>query len=104
MDKLSIDLPHSLGAAEAKRRIEGNTGALVSRMPPGATANPRWNGNRLDLDISALGQRVDAAIDVQEQVVRVEVALPRALGFLRPLVEAGVRRAGTEMLEDKRPR
>jgi len=104
MDKMSVDLPHSLGAAEAKRRIEGSTGALVSRLPPGATANPRWTGNRLDLDISALGQRVDAAIDIQEQVVRVTVSLPLALSFLRPLIEAGVRRAGTEMLEDKRPR
>ena len=34
--------------------------------------------------------------------LRVEMLLPTALGFLRPLIEAGVRRGGAAMLEDKR--
>jgi hypothetical protein len=41
---------------------------------------------------------------VQEKLVRVEVVLPLALSFLRPLIEAGIRRTGAELLEDKRAR
>jgi len=104
MDKMTVDLPHSLGAAEARRRVENSTGQLVKRLPPGATVAPRWEGNRLNLDIVALGQRVAAAVDVQEQIVRIEVGLPAALSFLRPLIEAGMRRAGSELLENKGPR
>jgi putative polyhydroxyalkanoate system protein len=101
---MSVDVPHNLGAAEARRRIESSTGQLVARLPAGATATPHWQGDRLQLDIVALGQQVKANLDVQEKLVRVEVALPLALSFLRPLIEAGIRRTGTELLEDRRPR
>lgn len=97
---LSVDVPHNLGAAEARRRIANGTGQLVGRLPVGATAKPTWIGDRLRLDIAALGQEMTASLDVQEKLVRVEVALPPALAFLRPLIEAGIRRTGAELLED----
>jgi len=98
---LSVDVPHKLGAAEARRRIESGTGQLIGRLPAGATATPSWSGNRLQLDILALGQAMKAVLDVQESLVRVEVVLPPALTFLRPLIEAGIRRTGAELLEDR---
>lgn len=98
----TVDVPHSLGAAEAKRRIEAGTGQLVGALPAGATASPSWSGDRLDLAIAAMGQDLKASLDVQEALVRVTVTLPPMLEFLRPLIEQGVRRAGTELLEDKR--
>lgn len=102
MSNLSVDVPHNLGAAEARRRIESSTGQLVGRLPAGATATHRWNGDRMELDIKAMGQAVTAGLDVQERLVRVEVSLPPMLSFLRPLIEGGIRRGGAELLEDKR--
>lgn len=101
---MSVDVPHKLGAAEARRRIANGTAQLTARLPAGATARPTWIGDRLQLDISALGQEMKASLDVQETLVRVEVVLPPALSFLRPLIEAGIRRTGAELLEDKRAR
>lgn len=102
MPNVCVDVPHSLGAAEARRRIAGSTDRLIGSLPAGATAKPSWAGDRLYLAIDALGQSLTASLDVQERIVRVEVALPPALSFLGPLVETGVRRAGAELLEDKR--
>jgi putative polyhydroxyalkanoate system protein len=104
MSALVVDVPHSLGAAEARRRIEGGTGQLVSSLPGGVRAKPAWNGDRLDLAVDALGQAMTASLDVQERIVRVSVVLPPALSFLRPMIESGIRRAGAELLEDKRAR
>jgi putative polyhydroxyalkanoate system protein len=101
MSNLSVDVPHSLGAAEAKRRIEGGTGQLLGSLPGGVTAKPRWTGDRLDLAMDALGQAMTATIDVQERLVRVAVTLPPALAFLTPMIENGIRRAGTQLLEKK---
>lgn len=95
----TIDVPHSLGTSEAKRRIEAGTGQLVGALPAGATATPRWTGDRLDLAIGAMGQDVTASLDVQERIVRVTVTLPPMLEFLRPMIEQGIRRKGTELLE-----
>ena len=101
MNPISIDLPHRLGAAEAKRRIEQSMGGLTRHLPPGATVQPSWTGNRLDMSVSAMGQDLRTAIDVQDAVVRVQLVLPPALAFFGGAIEAGIRRKGSDLLEDK---
>ena len=98
---ITVDLPHRLGAEEARRRIEGGAGSLASHMPPGARVSSSWEGDRLNLDVQAIGQEVKAAIDVHESIVRVSVVLPPALAFFGKAIEAALRRGGTELLEDR---
>jgi hypothetical protein len=98
---ISVDLPHSLGAAEAKRRIDGGIGRLKDHIPGGAEVRSAWTGDRLGLQVGAMGQEVNAQIDVQETHVRVEMLLPPALGFFGPLIEIALQRGGIELLEDK---
>ena len=97
-----VDLPHKLGAEEARRRIERNLGKLTDHIPGGARVGSRWTGNRLDLDIDAMGQQVAAEIDIQESIVRIKMTLPPALAFFTGMLEPLIRRKGAEMLEDKR--
>ena len=99
---IQVDVPHQLSAAEAKRRIEGGIGRLKDFIPGGAEVRSAWTGDRLGLQIGAMGQKVNAQIDVQETHVRVEMLLPAALGFFSGIIEAAVKRTGAEMLEDKR--
>jgi hypothetical protein len=99
---LTIDLPHRLGAEEARRRIASGTDGLKSHFPAGAEVRSAWTGDRLALHVVALGQEVNAGVEVHEAFVRVEMLLPPALSFVRPLIEAGVRRGGAALLEDKR--
>ena len=99
---LTVDLPHKLGADEARRRIERNVGKLTDHIPGGAQVSSRWTGNRLDLDIGAMGQQVAAEIDIQESVVRLKVTLPPALAFFGGAIEAALKRKGKDLLEDKR--
>ncbi|MEA3029792.1 MAG: hypothetical protein QOG13_1117 [Sphingomonadales bacterium] len=98
---LTVDLPHRLGAEEAKRRIGANIGSLSGHLPAGAQVRSAWHGDRLDLDIGALGQQLEAAIDVQESLVRVSVLLPPALAFFGKAIEAGLRRSAPQLLEDR---
>ena len=98
---LTVDLPHKLGAEEARRRIERNVGRLSEHIPGGAQVGSRWDGDRLDLDIGAMGQQVKTQIDIQETVVRMTVMLPPALTFFRGMIEPLIRSQGAAMLEDK---
>jgi hypothetical protein len=98
---LIVDLPHGLGAEEAQRRIALGMGRLTDHLPPGAKVESGWEGNRLDLRVTAMGQDVGAHVDVKETVVRVELLLPAALSFFARPIEALLRRKGTEMLEDR---
>jgi hypothetical protein len=98
---LTVDLPHKLGAAEARRRIERNVGKLTDHIPGGAQVSSRWTGDRLDLDVGAMGQQVATQIDIQETLVRMTVNLPPALTFFRGMIEPLIRSQGAALLEDK---
>jgi hypothetical protein len=96
-----VDLPHSLGQAEAKRRIAGGIGRITDHLPPGARVSHDWSGDKLELRIQAMRQEVTARIDVQESIVRLEVQLPAFLSFFGSKIERLIRAKGTELLEDK---
>ena len=98
---LVVDLPHNLGAAEAKRRIQANIGTLGDKLPAGATVIPVWEDERLRLDVAMLGQKVQAGLEILDALVRITVQLPPALAFFRQAVEAGLRQSGAALLEDR---
>jgi hypothetical protein len=98
---ISFDLPHSLGAEEARRRIDGGVGSLKDHIPGAAEVRSAWSGDQLGLQVLAMGQEVNARLDVQESVVRVEMLLPPALSFFAKPIELAMRRGGEAMLEDK---
>jgi hypothetical protein len=97
-----VDLPHRLGAAEAKRRMQNSLGGLKDQIPGASQVRSEWSGDRLNLSVAAMGQTIDAHIDVHETIVRVEMLLPGMLGMFAGPIEALLRRKGGQLLEDKR--
>jgi hypothetical protein len=99
---IKIDLPHSLGAAEAKRRMQGGIGKLKDHIPGGgAQVESSWQDNRMNLHVQAMGQEVAGHIDVHESKVTLELMLPAFLAMLAGPIEAMLRKGGSELLEDK---
>jgi putative polyhydroxyalkanoic acid system protein len=98
---IQVDLPHKLGQAEARRRIDGGIGRLKDFIPGQAEVRSAWTGDRLGLQVTALGQEVNAQIDVRETIVRVELLLPPSLAFFGPAIEAVLSRKGADLLLDK---
>lgn len=98
---ISVDLPHRLGAEEAKRRIAANVGGLTAHLPSGAQVRSQWQGDQLKLGVGVMGQEIDASLDVHDSLVRVTVLLPPALAFFGKAIEAGLRRSAPELLEDR---
>lgn len=100
---IEVDLPHSLGREEARRRIAGNVHRLEEHIPGGADVQSGWTGDRLDLKIGAMGQSVDAAIEVEDSRVRCRVRLPGMLAMLARPIEAMLNAKGRDLLlEDRR--
>jgi hypothetical protein len=98
---IQVDVPHSLGAAEAKRRIQANLHRLGDKLPAGATVTPAWQGEHLKLDVAMLGQRIEAGLDIFEASVRITLTLPPALAFFRQAIEGGLRQGGAALLADR---
>jgi putative polyhydroxyalkanoate system protein len=97
---IDVDLPHNLGKEEAKRRIGNNIHKLEQHIPGGANVQSGWSGDQLNLQVSAMGEAVNAAIDVQETKVHVKVLLPGMLGMFSSLIQATLQKKGSVLLED----
>ena len=99
---IEVDLPHSLGKDEARRRIANNIHKLQEHIPGGAHVQSGWTGDQLNLDVAAMGQSVAAQIDVMENKVRLKVLLPPMLGMFSGMIQAALQKKGDVLLEDHR--
>lgn len=98
---MRVSLPHDLGKEEVRRRMHEHGHEIGGYFPPGmATVETAWpHDDRMDLFITAAGQRIEGGIDVGEDFVVIEMDLPPLLGFLRGTLERAVKRHGGKMLE-----
>jgi putative polyhydroxyalkanoate system protein len=97
---IEVDLPHSLGKDEARRRIANNVHRLEEHIPGGAHVQSGWTGDQLNLRVHALGDSVESTIDVEDTKVRVKVLLPGMLGMFAGPITAMLRSKGNLLLED----
>jgi hypothetical protein len=101
---IDVDLPHKLGREEARRRIASNIHTLGNHIPGGASrVDSNWVGDRLNLTVHAMGQAVEALIDVEETKVHARIQLPGMLSLFAAPIEALLKVKGSDLLlEDKR--
>jgi putative polyhydroxyalkanoate system protein len=99
---IEVDLPHSLGKDEARRRIANNIHRLQEHIPGGAQVESGWSGDQLNLRVQALGDSVQSTIDVEETRVRVRVLLPGMLGMFSGIIQGALQKKGSVLLEDHR--
>ena len=75
---IEVDLPHRLGKAAAKQRIEGGFGKLAGFIPGGHVAEHQWTGDTLHFVAEGMGQRVAVRLDVGDSNVHASFELPRS--------------------------
>jgi hypothetical protein len=99
MPNLTLSVPHQLGRAEAKRRLqEALAQAQQQSNNMVGPIEQRWNGDTLDFKVTAMGQTLSGQAVVEEQVVRVEVALPWMLALLAGSVKQQIEQRGRQLL------
>ena len=97
---IDVDLPHHLGKDEARRRIAKIIHKLQEHIPGGAQVQSGWSGDQLNLQVAAMGEAVNATIDVMENKVHLKVLLPGMLGMFAGIVQATLQKKGSVLLED----
>ena len=99
---LTVTIPHTLGRAEARRRIENGFAKIVDVLPGGAgKCSQRWEADRLVFAVSAVGQSVSGAIEVGESSVVMEIELPGVLGLLAGGLKSRLQKTGRLLLTKK---
>jgi hypothetical protein len=99
---VSVSIPHQLGRAEARRRIESGFAQIVHLFPGGGGAcSQRWDGDRLTFAIAAMGQSVNGVIDVGDAAVTIVIELPGVLGIIASNLKDRLQKVGQLLLTKK---
>ena len=102
---VTVNIPHSLGTAEAHRRIEKGFAAIGQQMAGGllglASFQSRWEGDCLRFDGGALGQTITGQLNVLPDSVQIQVDLPELLAAIADRIKAGLTKETQKLLEKK---
>jgi len=98
---LVVSIPHSLGREEAMRRLKNGLSRAASSVPVLAIDEERWEDNRMNFRVRALGQAASGQVDVEDDHVKVEVVLPWLLQRFAEVAQAAIRQRGQLLLTKK---
>jgi hypothetical protein len=102
---ITVNIPHSLGKEEARRRIEEGFGRMQQQMAGGMAGmlsfNNRWEGDRLHFEGGGLGQKISGRLDVLADSVAIQLDLPEMLAAIADRISAALKKEGQKLLEKK---
>jgi hypothetical protein len=99
---ITISIPHQLGRAEARRRIEAGFAKLIHQVPGSSSAgSQRWQDDRLSFAATVMGQTISGVVDVLDSAVTMQIELPGILGMLASSLKDRLQKAGTLLLTRK---
>lgn len=99
---LTVTIPHALGVAEARRRIDRGFAQLASQRPRGlGQIEKSWKDNRLFFSATAMGQVATGHLDVAEDAVNIVLHLPGVLAMLAGKIGGKLQQQGQILLEKK---
>jgi putative polyhydroxyalkanoate system protein len=96
---ISITLPHDLGAAEAKRRVQEQMDRLCAEyVDKIGRSQVNWTGDTATFDVSALGQNASGSIAIFPDSLKVDVQLPWIMAALTNKVQGFLNSNASEAL------
>ena len=95
---VTIDIPHHLGVAAARARLEMGVGQIAAAVPGGTLVEHRWEGNTLSFVLQAMGQRIAAKLEVHETMVHGIIDLPPLAALFGNAMKSQMLSAGTKLL------
>lgn len=100
---VTVTIPHELGTAEARRRIDAGFGRLEKQFGGGGLnqVTRSWHGERMSFAAKVMGQAISGRLDVREKAVVMEIDLPMMLALIADKIKGRVQKEGRLLLEKK---
>jgi hypothetical protein len=101
---VSVNIPHALGSAEARRRLEQGFDNVERQMTGGLgliSFEKRWEGNRMHLQGRLMGQTITGRLEVLEQAVEMQIDLPDLLAAIANRIAGNLKTETQKLLGKK---
>ena len=96
---VEVDIPHKLGRAGVRQRIDGGIDKLAGMIPGGTMYDKRWDGDTLHFTISAMGQSVGARCEMHDAHVHAVLDLPPMLALFAEKIRSKLGKEGPALLK-----
>ena len=78
---ISLDIPHKLGKAAARARLDRGIGKIGTMIPGGGQVRHAWDGDDMNFTLTAMGQTLHCVATVFDDKVHAAVDLPPMLAL-----------------------
>ncbi|RVQ69379.1 hypothetical protein EKN06_04135 [Croceicoccus ponticola] len=97
---MRVAVPHTLPKAEVRRRLDEKQGDIAGFVPGGmADVETSWaSEDRMTMTIRAMGQELTGNVDIEDDAVVFNIALPLALSFVEPMISGAIEEKGRKLL------
>lgn len=89
-EPIALDIPHKLGKAAVRERLDRGIGKIGSAIPGGGKVSHAWDGDAMNFTISAMGQTMKCRATVFDDNVHAVVDLPPMLGLFAAKIRAAL--------------
>jgi Putative polyhydroxyalkanoic acid system protein (PHA_gran_rgn) len=102
MPEMTATIPHQLGKAEAKRRIQSQVGSLRHQYGSlFSNLSENWTGDTMAFSLTSMGQTVSGRLEVTDEAVNVAVTLPWVFQVLAQVIQPRIEESVRKALEPK---
>lgn len=97
---MRVAIPHDLDREEVRHRLRSRSHEIADHIPGGmADVETDWpSEDRMNMTVSAMGQNLNGAIEIEDRQLVIDLALPAALSFLEPMISGAIRQQGQKLL------
>jgi len=104
-EPITVTISHRLGRDGAKERIDNGLASIRAEVAAYVkTLDYNWNGYNLDFRVVAMMQTITGRIEVYEDFVKVELALPRLLHLVAKTIKGRIENRASTLLEGPKPK
>lgn len=101
-EPITVTVSHSLGKAEAVRRLKEGFGRTCGQLGPMiAIDHETWDGDTVRFRMHAFGQTAPATIEAMDDSLRIEITLPWLLAKVANRLLPILRKQATLLLQKK---
>ncbi len=96
----TVRIAHTLPRAEVRRRMSARVGDLDKLLPGNrGKIDAAWKSeNAMTITVRVMGQVIESIATNEHGALVIDYTLPGGVGFIAPMVDAVIRRAGDKLL------
>jgi hypothetical protein len=98
-EPVEMDIPHKLGKAGVRTRLDKGIGKIAMMIPGGAVVDHRWDGDTMHFTVQAMGQTIASRLETFEDKVHAAIDLPPMMALFANQIKAALETQAPKMLE-----